>query len=176
MWFCEVWLCSSLIVDTYVCMCLQIDSLRVNGTRDRDGKNPPPLGKRWQEIRRKRSEWVGGVDISTVNHCEGVRGSAWLLMTLHAPLHDAKSLWGLLLASITFLFRQHQKILRTHEALLQTVAQISQPWLHSTLWTTNNVHHSKRFNVVLVFWVFFYNKWKHMEVDHYCQESGQYLI
>lgn len=78
---------------------------------------------------------------------------------------------GLLLASIAFLFGQHQKTLLTHEALLQTAAQISQPWLHGTLWTTNNVHHSeKRFNIVLVFWEFFCNNWKHMELDHWCQE------
>lgn len=50
--------CESVIVDTYVCMCLQIDSLRINGTRDRDGKNSSPVGKIWQEIKRERSEWV----------------------------------------------------------------------------------------------------------------------
>lgn len=125
MWFCDVWPCACALVDTYVCMCLRIDSLRVNGTRDRDGKNSSSVGKRWLEIKRKSSEWVGGVDVWSVNH-EGVRGSAWPLLTLHTHLHDAKSLWGPLLASIIFLFGQHQKILRTHEGFLQTKAQISQ--------------------------------------------------
>lgn len=146
--------CECAIADTYVCMCLQIDSLRVNGTGDRAGKEVVTSGEKMARDQEKK-KWASGM-FGHLN-CESLRRSEGVSMTSDDPSHPStwsKSLWDLLLAFFTFLFGQHQRTLHTHEALLQTVAQISQLWLCSTLWNTNNVHFIKRFNIVLVFWEF----------------------
>lgn len=126
-------------------MCLQIDGLRVNGTGDTDGKNPP-RGEKMARDQEKKT-WVSG-RCGRLN-CESLgrsEGSAWPLMTLHTHLHDAKSLWGLLLAFITFLFGQIRKY--------GIPTRLSRKLEPRSVRTTNGVHHSMIFNIVSVFWEF----------------------